>query len=55
MYKISSKLVSSIVIDGKIYYFDKEPLITDNKRVIKLLTDDNRFKVEEIKQSKTKR
>lgn len=55
MYKISSKLVSSLIINGKVYYFDKGPLITEDKQVIKELKTDNRFTIEELKQSKTKR
>lgn len=55
MFKISSELVSSLIINGKIYYFDKEPLITEDEQVIKELRTDNRFKIEEIKQSKTKK
>lgn len=55
MYRISSELVSSLIINGKIYYFDKEPLITEDEQVIKELRTDNRFTIEELKQSKTKR
>lgn len=55
MYRISSKLVSSLIINGKIYYFDKAPLITEDEQVIKELRTDNRFTIEELKQSKTKR
>lgn len=55
MFKISSELVSSLIINGKVYYFDKAPLITEDEQVIKELRTDNRFKIEEIKQSKTKK